>query len=323
MTLPVNDAVPGAVRHLRQSLRVPGLARAVAAYFRPEEHFAGLSFTCLGSNPRDAVTASDLLAVSLLDIAWRPEAVRQLLDTSAAMVSALLSAIRSDTGLWEASDEDLAAVDPLWDALLQMPGVGTAAASKLLARKRPRLCPVSDKVVIGAVGVPGWTWEALRAFLQDPAARAEIEALRPPSAAVVSVLRILDVAIWIRHSHSRAASRIRRDSGIPEPGTAARNTRRGRACWRGCRQSRLSVSAFASAAERILRARRLGIFVHTEERRAPSNPCWHDAREKPGLLTCRVPSRSSRSSITFTSSPGTRLRSRRSARWAGSGLSSS
>jgi ABC-type glycerol-3-phosphate transport system substrate-binding protein len=63
-----------------------------------------------------------------------------------------------------------------------------------------------------------WTWEALRTFMQDPAAHAEIEAMRPPSAAVVSSLRILDVAIWIRHSHSRAASRIRRDSEIPEPG---------------------------------------------------------------------------------------------------------
>jgi hypothetical protein len=38
-----------------------------------------------------------------------------------------------------------------------MPGVGTATASKPLARKRPRLCSVSDKVIIGAVGVPGWT----------------------------------------------------------------------------------------------------------------------------------------------------------------------
>ena len=216
--LPVNDAVPGAVRQLRQSLRVKGLASAVVVYFSPAEDFAGLSFTCLDSNPRDAVTASDLLAVSLLDIAWRPEAVRQLLGTSAATVAGLLSAIRSDVDLWEASDKDLTAVDPLWDALLQMPGVGTATASKLLARKRPRLCPVSDKVVIGAVGVPGWTWEALRTFLQDPAARAEIGALRPPSATAVSLLWILDVAIWIRHSHSRAASRIRRDSGIPEPG---------------------------------------------------------------------------------------------------------
>ena len=167
------------------------------------------------ATPRDAVTPSDLLAVSLLDIAWRPEAVRQLLGTSAATVSGLLSAIRSDVDLWEASDEDLAAVDPLWDALLQMPGVGTATASKLLARKRSRLCPVSDKVVIGAVGAPGWTWEALRTLLQDPAARAEIGALRPPSAAVVSLLRILDMAIWIRHSHSRAASRIRRGQRHP------------------------------------------------------------------------------------------------------------
>ena len=42
--------------------------------------------------------------------------------------------------------------------------------------------------------------------------------LRPPSAAAVSLLRILDVAIWIRHSHSRAARRVRRNTQIPEPG---------------------------------------------------------------------------------------------------------
>ena len=100
----------------------------------------------------------------------------------AGHICGLLAAIRSDVDLWEASDEDLAAVDPLWDVLLRMPGVGTATASKLLARKRPRLCPVSDKVVIQAAGVPGWTWEALRCLLQDPAARADVEALRPLSA---------------------------------------------------------------------------------------------------------------------------------------------
>jgi Family of unknown function (DUF6308) len=216
-SLPVNHAVPGAAGRLRESLRAEGLASAVAAYFTPEEDFAGVSFSCLGTNPRDVVTASDLLAVSLLDITWRPETVRQLLGTSAAMVSGLLSAIRSDIDLWQASDADLAAVDPLWDALLAMPGVGTATASKLLARKRPRLCPVSDKVVIQAVGVPGWTWETLRTLLQDPAARAEVETLRPPSAAAVSLLRIFDVAIWIRHSHSRAASRLRLDHKIAGP----------------------------------------------------------------------------------------------------------
>jgi len=161
------------------------------------------------------VTADDLLAVSLLDIAWQPGAVRELLGTAAGKVSGLLSAIRSDVDLWDATDEHLAPVDPLWDLLLRTTGVGTATASKLLARKRPRLCPVSDKVVIQAVGVPGWTWEALRCLLQDPQARAQIEELRPPSAAGASLLRILDVAIWIRHSHSRAAGHLRREAGIP------------------------------------------------------------------------------------------------------------
>ncbi|MGD0373580.1 MAG: DUF6308 family protein [Streptosporangiaceae bacterium] len=216
-SLPDNDAVWGAVQRLRDGLADPGLPRAVAAYFRPDEIFPGLTFSCLGSNPRDQVTGDDLLAVSLLDIAWRPDVVRQLLGTGAGNISRLLAAIRTDVDLWEASDEDLAAVDPLWDILLRMPGIGTATASKLLARKRPRLCPVSDKVVIQAVGVPGWTWESLRCLLQDPAARADVEALRPPSAAAASLLRILDVAIWIRHSHSPAAIQVRRDTGISEP----------------------------------------------------------------------------------------------------------
>jgi Family of unknown function (DUF6308) len=216
-SLPANNAVPAAAQRLRASLAVPGLPRAVATYFSPDEAFAGLTFTCLGSNPRDEVTADDLLAVSLLDIDWRPDTVRQLLGTDAEKISRLLSAVSSATDLWEATDQDLGAVDPIWDLLTRMPGVGTATASKLLARKRPRLCPVSDKVVIQAAGVPGWTWEVLRSLLRDPQARAEIELLRPPSATAASLLRILDVAIWIRHSHSRAASHARRDAGIAQP----------------------------------------------------------------------------------------------------------
>ena len=137
---------PGA----RETLAAPGLGQAMAAYFDPAEGFAGMSFATLGQNPPGAVTADDLLAVSLLDIAWRPEAVRQLLGSRAGPVSAMLSEIPTDVDLWAAPDAEVATVNPLWDALLEMPGVGTATASKLLARKRPRLCPASDKVVIRA-----------------------------------------------------------------------------------------------------------------------------------------------------------------------------
>jgi Family of unknown function (DUF6308) len=216
-SLPDQRVLQDAARRLRDGLAAVGLAGAMALYFDPDAGFAGLDFSCLGSNPPDEVTADDLLAVSLLDIAWRPLAVRHLLGAGSEKVSGMLAAVRPDIDLWNASGADLAAVDPLWDALLDMPGVGTATASKLLARKRPRLCPVSDKVVIRAAGVPGQTWEALRCLLRDPAARAEIEALRPASATGISLLRILDAALWIRHSPSRAAQHLRHEAGLLVP----------------------------------------------------------------------------------------------------------
>ncbi len=203
------DAIRRAAGRLRDTLTVPGLGQAMAAYFDPAEGFAGMSFCTLGENPPDAVTADDLLAVSLLDIAWRPEAVRQLLGGQAGPISAMLGAVPAGIDLWAASDPELATVDPLWDALLEMPGVGTATASKLLARKRPALCPATDKVVIRAAGLPGRTWEVLRCLLQDGKARESLEALRPPDAAGAALLRLLDVAIWITHSPAREAQRAR------------------------------------------------------------------------------------------------------------------
>jgi len=168
-----------------------------------------MTFTTLGVNPPDLLTADDLLAVALLDIAWRPEVVRLLLGREGAQFSRMLAGISTDLDLWRATDADLAGVDVLWDALLDIPGVGTATAAKVLARKRPRLCPVTDKVVIRAAGLPGLTYEVLRYLLSDPQARADVEALRPPDAAEASLLRILDVAIWVSHGDSREAKRAR------------------------------------------------------------------------------------------------------------------
>jgi hypothetical protein len=203
------DAVRRAAGRLRETLARPGVRPAVAAYFDPAEGFAGMTFGTLGENPPDQLTADDLLAVSLLDITWRPDVVRRLLGSDREEIAGLLGGISTEIDLWQASDADLGAVDAAWDALLDIPGVGTASAAKLLARKRPRLCPITDKVVIAAAGLPGLTWEVLRCLLQDPGARAEVEALRPPEAAGASLLRILDVAIWVAHGNSRGAQRAR------------------------------------------------------------------------------------------------------------------
>ncbi len=208
LTLPSDQAVDAAVGRLRASLMAPGLDRAVAGYFA-EPEFAGVTFTDLGRNPPFEIIPDDLIAVALLDITWRPQVVRVLLDLREREFGELLAAVPHDMDLWDASDDDLGHVDVVWDALTAVDGIGTASATKLLARKRPRLCPISDNVVIRAVDVPGRTWDVLRRLLQDAGARSDIEALRPPAAAV-SLLRIMDVALWVSHSDTAGARRMRR-----------------------------------------------------------------------------------------------------------------
>jgi len=210
MTALVEHEVEQGAGRLHAGLTDPGLANTVAAYFDPDNGFAGMTFSTVGSNPRDEIIAADLLAVSLLSIDWQPGAVRMLLGSHAVPVSRLLTQVRDDIDLWEASDEDLAPVDELWQTLNAMPGVGAPTAAKLLARKRPRLCASTDRAAVQAAGVPvHLAGQAVRSLLQDAAARADIEALRPPTAAEASLLRILDVAIWARHSPSRDARHLR------------------------------------------------------------------------------------------------------------------
>jgi hypothetical protein len=152
--------------------------------------------------------------VSLLDIVWRPQVVRLLLGERRDRLSPLLAVIPQATDLWDATDDELRHVDVLWDALTAIDGIGTASATKLLARKRPRLCPISDHVVIKAVDVPGRTCDVLRCLLQDPGARAEVEALRPATAAGATLLRILDVALWVSHGSTAQARWVREKAGM-------------------------------------------------------------------------------------------------------------
>jgi Family of unknown function (DUF6308) len=207
-SLPTDAAVRASAHRLRQGLTAPGLREAVAAYFS-EPDFAGMTFTDLGRNPPNEIIPDDLLAVSLLDITWRPRVVRLLLGRDGPELPPMLAAIPQATDLWEATDDDLRHVEVMWDTLMATEGIGTASATKLLARKRPRLCPISDHTVIKAIDVPGRTWDVLRCLLQDPPARAEVEALRPASAAGATLLRILDVALWVSYGTSATARWVR------------------------------------------------------------------------------------------------------------------
>lgn len=192
----------------------PPADKLLLAFFAPEGPFAGDAFDTLPDNPRDSFSVSDLLAETFLDVMFEPRAVRALLQPG---FSRYLAGVPDNVDLWKATDDDLRPAYGLWDEVIALRGVGPTKASKLLARKRPRLIPIVDSVVRNTFGLTEGqdSWVALRAALQDRQLRNDIEALRPPGlASTVTTLRLLDAAAWMRNSGSRNAKRVRDTVGL-------------------------------------------------------------------------------------------------------------
>jgi hypothetical protein len=169
------------------------------------EHLAGG-----GDRPEaaDRITAEDLVAVQSLSVTVPATVALDLLEGPlGARLSGLLSDIPRDIDMVDA-DADVVAddspADQTWHLLRDQPDVGWVIAGKLLARKRPRLLPVYDKVVRCALGRPRPSfWLALRAELRadDRALHRELLALRQVAGVpeTVSALRVCDVAVWMGH----------------------------------------------------------------------------------------------------------------------------
>jgi hypothetical protein len=207
----------------------PRMADLVSLYFEPERGFAGSMFDQLLPSEAHAITAGDLLAVSLLDVRFSPLAVRHLLkeippvdqlDAAGPPFAVLLDPERvpTDVPLWDANDHDLDAVADVFGHLDGLYGVGPVKASKLLARKRPLLVPIVDRVITSQLSVPSSRhgWALLRDALNSEIRRCQIDRLRPADldSQVISTLRLLDVAAWMRGSRSRSAKKARKDLGI-------------------------------------------------------------------------------------------------------------
>jgi hypothetical protein len=136
-------------------------------------------------------------------------------------VSGLLRRIRDDVDVRaKQGDEQLALVGPLWRLLHELPGVGDIRASKLLARKRPRLVPITDSIIESTVGTPGQTWPTLQHCFKDASLRKSVGKLWASRPKHLTVLRVFDVAMWMLFSQSKAARKARRDVGLAtSPGT--------------------------------------------------------------------------------------------------------
>jgi hypothetical protein len=177
-------------------VNTPGVELLVNKYLvgPPRETFAGTMFDSLGPSAGDEFTVSDVAAVSLLDVRFSPKEMFDLWDPAAPLV-----ALRS-----------------LYGALKAIPGVGRTKASKLLARKRPSLAPISDSVVDAVLDTAGWTHlETLATVLRE---RADLRAkLSDLAAGQVTPLRALDIAVWMLGSRSTAARLARSQVAKVEP----------------------------------------------------------------------------------------------------------
>ncbi len=203
-----------ALRARIRDIVAPPADKLLEAFFDPTKTFDAGTFATLPDNPRDRFSASDLLALAMLDVAPKPLAVRALLKPD---FSRHLADLRDDLDLWDATDEDLAPALLLWEELHGLPQIGPTRASKLLARKRPRLIPIIDSVVKKSYGLTKHdnSWVALREALKDRQLRDQIDAIRPAGlTSSITTLRLLDVAAWMRGSLSEAADRERKALGL-------------------------------------------------------------------------------------------------------------
>jgi hypothetical protein len=183
--------------------------RLVAEYFL-SGHFTGRVFNNFaggGDAPpyTNAFTVGDVVAITMLGVRLPGRGVLELLD---GRFNDLLAAIPANIDLSDPQcPEEVvgpqSAAFELWTRLRrEVHGAGSVVAHKLCARKRPRLLPVYDDVLKQALQpsratfrVPLWRElrdEMLVKRLRDIRTAAGLDDRVP-------LLRVLDVAVWMRN----------------------------------------------------------------------------------------------------------------------------
>lgn len=166
-------------------------------------HFDTWDSRGTGPADRDVFTADDLVAVTFLSVTVSAEAARALLRDRRQEFATLLVELGPDRDLSDVSETiaDDWSGWKLMRALRSLPDVGPTTATKLLARKRPRLRPIWDSVVTELTGTFESQWEPLRVALRldDAALHRRLVALHEATGlpTQVSALRVFDVICWM------------------------------------------------------------------------------------------------------------------------------
>jgi hypothetical protein len=187
----------------------------VERYFDPTGGFSGGQFErfCGGGDApecKHTFTPADLLSVTLLEVMVPGLAAISILGELGPHLNGHLETIPADRDLWDVPLSDVgddSEADKLWHDLVALEGVAWVTAAKLMARKRPRLIPVYDSVVKAALSPRDENfWLALRSELGDAGLRQRLFEMRTEAGVAqdISLLRVLDAAVWMRNRLSSA-----------------------------------------------------------------------------------------------------------------------
>ena len=163
------------------------------------------------------VTPSDLLSITQLSMRiGGPQSISDVgvanlfRDENLTAITNQLKKIDPDLTLEKMSQDKfenfrISSIE-LFELLTQI-GFKDVAKYKLLARKRPNVCPIRDKFVRQALGSPkGWYRNWFDSFQPQVGVIDKLEDLRKhnPAAHHLSLLRVADIIIWERQKRPQS-----------------------------------------------------------------------------------------------------------------------
>ena len=166
-------------------------------------------------NKPNEITPSDLLAVSQLSMKIGGYQKGDSIPDSAVIklfnkelqkkVSKSLTKIKTNWRLETISPKDIEVfnveISKLWPILRDEVGLKRVATYKLMARKRPHLCPIRDSFAEKVLGRPeNWFLSWQDAFKENQEIVKKLNDLRSKNqkANHLSLLRVADIIIWER-----------------------------------------------------------------------------------------------------------------------------
>lgn len=176
----------------------PDIPSLMREYLDPRGAYAATSFDDLPENIPGEFRPQDFLALGFLDTPMKAATHRQFVDRRREL-EGLLAEIDTARPLWEIDDATHAAASSLWFALLELDGIGVTRASKLMARKRPRLIPILDCRVREFFDheTEEFWWPLAIALAEGELWRRLVDLRSEVGATALSELRILDIAVWM------------------------------------------------------------------------------------------------------------------------------